>query len=97
MESLLGLRQDLYQYGAQSIAYLQQTYPQLGDLLIPVSSMGDPSKGFIVFFPLILSINYLKGVKFLGAFIICEWFNMVGLHYIWSPSSYSCQTDMTKV
>jgi len=77
METVLSLRQDLYSYGAQSISYLQQAYPTLGEWLIPVSSFGDPSKGFTVIFPIILSLNYLKGVKFLGAFIICEWFNMV--------------------
>ena len=77
MDLLLNLRQNIYLYGAQSIAYLQKTYPTVGDFLVPVSVLGDPSKGFIVFFPLILSLNYLKGVKFLGAFIICEWLNMV--------------------
>jgi len=77
MDILLSLRQDLYMYGAQAIAHLQEAYPTIGEFLVPVSALGDPSKGFIVFFPLILSLNYLKGVKFLGAFIICEWFNMV--------------------
>jgi len=64
--------------GARFVAFLQHTFPpHVGDWMLSVSSIGDPSKGFIVFFPIILSLNYLKGVKFLGAFIICEWFNMV--------------------
>ena len=90
MDTLLGLRQDLYLFGAKSIAHLQETYPTIGEFLVPVSALGDPSKGFIVFFPLILSLNYLKGVKFLGAFIVCEWFNMVSKkHYtqVLSPIS----------
>ena len=75
-----GLREELYLYGAEAVYQLQKSLPQLGDWLVNVSAVGDPSKGFIVFFPIILALNYLKGVKFLGAFIICEWFNMVDFH-----------------
>ena len=56
---------------------LQSQLANVGQYITPVSSIGDPSKGFIIYFPLILAINYLKGIKFLGAFIICEWINMV--------------------
>ena len=78
METVLEARQELYMLGARFVAFLQHSFPpHVGDWMLSVSSIGDPSKGFIVFFPIILSLNYLKGVKFLGAFIICEWFNMV--------------------
>ena len=83
-EILLGFRSILYEYGALFIQYLQSAHPRLGDWLVPVSALGDPSKGFTVIFPLILAINYQKGVKFLGTFIMCEWFNMVSAGHLTS-------------
>ena len=67
----------MYLSEASFLSSLQDRLSPLSDFLIPVSSIGDPSKGFIIYFPLILAINYLKGIKFLGAFIVSEWINMV--------------------
>ncbi len=70
-------RQALYYYGARAIEYFQQAQPDTGPGLLTISSLGDPSKGFILYFPIILGLNYVKGVRFLGAFIVNEWSNMV--------------------
>ena len=69
--------QSLYLKEATFLSTFQETLSPISEYLVPVSSIGDPSKGFIVYFPIILAINYLKGIKFLGAFIISEWINMV--------------------
>ena len=69
----------MYLSEASFLSSLQERLSPLSDFLVPISSIGDPSKGFIIYFPLILAINYLKGIKFLGAFIVSEWINMVGL------------------
>ena len=47
------------------------------DFLIKVSSIGDPSKAFSVFFPVILGLNPVIGIKFLTSTVICEWLNQV--------------------
>ena len=67
----------LYLKEATFLSTFQEALSPISEYLVPVSSIGDPSKGFIVYFPIILAINYLKGIKFLGAFIISEWINMV--------------------
>ena len=67
----------LYLSEAKFLSTLQEQLSPLSDFIVPISSIGDPSKGFIIYFPLILAINYLKGIKFLGAFIVSEWINMV--------------------
>ena len=72
-----GFPQNLYLREATFLSTFQETMTSVSEYLVPVSSIGDPSKGFIVYFPIILAINYLKGIKFLGAFIISEWINMV--------------------
>ena len=77
MEIFQELRENLYFTEATFLSYFQEKLTDYEDLLVPVSSIGDPSKGFTVYFPLILALNYLKGIKFLGAFIISEWINMV--------------------
>ena len=74
----------IYLSEASFLSSLQDRLSPLSDFLIPVSSIGDPSKGFIIYFPLILAINYLKGIKFLGAFIVSEWINMVCFIEWWS-------------
>ena len=76
-EYLKGFPQSLYLREATFLSTFQTTLSPISEYLVPVSSIGDPSKGFIVYFPIILAINYLKGIKFLGAFIISEWINMV--------------------
>ena len=76
-EYLKGFPQSLYLKEATFLSTFQETLSPISEYLVPVSSIGDPSKGFIVYFPIILAINYLKGIKFLGAFIISEWINMV--------------------
>ena len=63
----------MYLSEASFLSSLQERLSPLSDFLVPISSIGDPSKGFIIYFPLILAINYLKGIKFLGAFIVSEW------------------------
>ena len=68
---------NMYLTESKLLQDLQSQMANVGQYIIPVSSIGDPSKGFIIYFPLILAINYLKGIKFLGAFIVCEWINMV--------------------
>ena len=72
-----GFPQSLYLREASFLSSFQESLTPVSEYLVPVSSIGDPSKGFIVYFPIILAINYLKGIKFLGAFIISEWINMV--------------------
>ena len=77
MELFQDLRENLYLKEATFLSYFQEKLADYEDFIVPVSSIGDPSKGFTVYFPLILALNYLKGIKFLGAFIISEWINMV--------------------
>ena len=69
--------QSLYLNEATFLSALQDRLSPYSEFIVPISSIGDPSKGFIVYFPIILAINYLKGIKFLGAFIVSEWINMV--------------------
>ena len=45
--------------------------------LTQVSRVGDPSKAFILYFPLIFGIHRLSGIKFLGTVVLCEWSNQV--------------------
>ena len=78
MEIFQDFRDNLYLTEATFLSYFQEKLADYEDFLVPVSSIGDPSKGFTVYFPLILALNYLKGIKFLGAFIVSEWINMVG-------------------
>ena len=77
MEIFQPFRENLYLKEATFLSYFQEKLADSEDFIVPVSSIGDPSKGFTVYFPLILALNYLKGIKFLGAFIISEWINMV--------------------
>ena len=90
----------LYLSEASFLSSLQERLSPLSDFVIPISSIGDPSKGFIIYFPLILAINYLKGIKFLGAFIVSEWINMVGLKIIILSQSFidiaECQVDFAR-
>ena len=79
MEIFQHFRENLYLTEATFLTYFQEKLADYEDFIVPVSSIGDPSKGFTVYFPLILALNYLKGIKFLGAFIISEWINMVRL------------------
>ena len=79
MEIFQHFRENLYLAEATFLTYFQEKLADYEDFIVPVSSIGDPSKGFTVYFPLILALNYLKGIKFLGAFIISEWINMVRL------------------
>ena len=69
--------EQLYLKEVNFLSTLQEKLAGVEDFIVPVSAIGDPSKGFTVYFPLLLSLHYLKGIKFLGAFIICEWVNMV--------------------
>ena len=80
--------ESMYLSEATFLSSLQDRLSALSDFIIPISSIGDPSKGFIIYFPLILAISYLKGIKFLGAFIVSEWINMVGLKLLWQ---FYCQ------
>ena len=79
MEIFQHFRENLYLTEATFLTNFQEKLADYEDFIVPVSSIGDPSKGFTVYFPLILALNYLKGIKFLGAFIISEWINMVRL------------------
>ena len=47
------------------------------DFLVKVSEQGDPAKAFYIFFPLFLALNRYKGIKYLGAVVLCEWMNLV--------------------
>ena len=78
MGTLSDFPQQLYLMEVDFLSQLQEKLSGVQDFIVPVSSIGDPSKGFTVYFPILLSLNYLKGIKFLGAFITCEWLNMVG-------------------
>ena len=82
MGSLHDYGQKLYLSEINFLSQLQDKLSGVEEFIVPVSSIGDPSKGFTVYFPILLSLNYLKGIKFLGAFIICEWINMVGDDFI---------------
>ena len=82
--------ESVYLSEATFLSSLQDRLSALSDFIIPISSIGDPSKGFIIYFPLILAISYLKGIKFLGAFIVSEWINMVGLKF---SSQFSWQSS----
>lgn len=77
MEIFLEARDSLYYQGAKAVQVLQQEYPGIGPGLLSVSSWGDPSQGFLLYFPVILSLSYPRGLRFLGAFIVCEWLNMM--------------------
>ena len=72
-----GLLDGLYLREVNFLSSLQESLSSVGEYIIPVSSIGDPSKGFILYFPIFLALNYVKGIKFLGAFIVSEWINMV--------------------
>jgi len=75
----LGARQALYHVGAASVRSLQQGAPPgLDDVLLKVSSWGDPSQGFVLYFPIIIAFSYHRGTAFLGTFVVSEWTNMVG-------------------
>lgn len=89
MTSFDNFPDSLYLSEASFLSSLQERLSPLSDFVIPISSIGDPSKGFIIYFPLILAINYLKGIKFLGAFIVSEWINMVGLKINLFSQSYN--------
>ena len=78
METFQHYQHQLYLAEASWLSTFQQKLSGFQDFIVPISSIGDPSKGLTVYFPILLSLNYLKGIKFLGAFIICEWVNMVG-------------------
>lgn len=67
----------IYLREVEFLSSFQKTLASIGECIVPVSSIGDPSKGFILYFPIFLALNYVKGIKFLGAFIISEWINMV--------------------
>ena len=69
--------ENIYLREVEFLSSLQKTLSSVGEYIVPVSSIGDPSKGFILYFPVFLALNYVKGIKFLGAFIISEWINMV--------------------
>ena len=81
METFQHFRENLYLTEATFLSYFQEKLADYEDFIVPVSSIGDPSKGFTVYFPLILALNYLKGIKFLGAFIVSEWINMVTIYW----------------
>lgn len=70
-------REDMYLYEARAIQGWQQDYAGLGSVFLSVSSLGDPSQGFLLYFPIVLSLSYHRGLQFLGAFIVSEWLNMV--------------------
>jgi len=79
MEVLGDLRQSLYHLGAAAVASLQKGAPPgLDNILLNVSSWGDPSQGFVLYFPIIIAFSYHRGLAFLGTFIVSEWTNMVG-------------------
>ena len=80
MEVIDNLREQLYLTEASFLSQFQNKLSDFEDFIVPVSAIGDPSKGFTVYFPLLLSLNYLKGIKFLGAFIICDIFNATPRH-----------------
>lgn len=67
----------VYSYELPFIQELQETCRAQKDFLIKVSSIGDPSKAFSVFFPVILGLNPAIGIKFLTSTVICEWLNQV--------------------
>jgi len=69
---------NMYLEEARFLETMQEKLSNIGDMIVPISSIGDPSKGFTIYFPMFLAMNYLKGVRFLGAFIISEWINMNG-------------------
>jgi len=77
MDFWLNTREHLYYWSALWISYFQHTFPDVGKFLLTVSSIGDPSQGFVLYFPIILALNYGKGVRYLGTFIVCEWLNMI--------------------
>lgn len=77
MDNFEKFPQSLYYPEAKFLESLQGYLSDVGEYIVPISSIGDPSKGFIIYFPILLALNYLRGIKFLGAFIVSEWVNMV--------------------
>ena len=79
MDNFEKFPQSLYYPEAKFLESLQGYLSDVGEYIVPISSIGDPSKGFIIYFPILLALNYLRGIKFLGAFIVSEWVNMVSI------------------
>ena len=53
------------------------SFKDQADFLVQVSRIGDPSKAFYLYFPIIFGLHRLSGIKFLGTVILCEWLNQI--------------------
>ena len=54
---------NMYLEEARFLETMQEKLSNIGDMIVPISSIGDPSKGFTIYFPMFLAMNYLKVKK----------------------------------